>query len=97
MAAEWTPGLSSPWRRLSWITSDTTQTGQSFCTSSRLVVVVVVAMCPLQRNDMESLKLFLIRTEWVMVHAIQKLVTTVCRPAYFVEPTQLFPHPGAGH
>ena len=30
-------------------------------------------------------------SEWVKVHAIQKLVITLCRP---VEPTQLLPHPG---
>ena len=28
------------------------------------------------------------------IHALQKLVTTVCRPAYFVEPTQLLLRPG---
>ena len=43
---------------------------------------------------MEEFDVLLTPTEWVKVHALQKLITTVCRPAYFVEPTQLLPHPG---
>ena len=31
---------------------------------------------------------------WVKVRALQKLFTTVWRPAYFMEPTPLLPHPG---
>ena len=45
--------------------------------------------------DMESFEVLFTPTEseWVKV-THRRSLTTICRPAYFVEPTQILPHPG---